>query len=42
MKKVILIAIVLGALQACSVARVGTSAAIGAGQLALGAAQVVL
>jgi len=42
MKKLILIGAVLGALQACSVAKVGTSAAIGAGQLALGAAQVVL
>ncbi|MDG1519254.1 MAG: hypothetical protein P8Q57_02180 [Yoonia sp.] len=42
MKKLMMIAVVLGGLQACSVAKVGTSAAIGAGQLALGAAQVVL
>ena len=38
MKKMILIALTLSALQACAV----TSAAIGAGQLALGAAQVAL
>ncbi|MFT5867464.1 MAG: hypothetical protein ACI82I_003226 [Gammaproteobacteria bacterium] len=42
MKKLILMAAVLGALQACTVARVAGSAAVGAGQLALGAVDVVL
>jgi hypothetical protein len=42
MKKIVFIAIVLGGLQACSVAKVATSGAIGAGQVALTAAQVVL
>ena len=42
MKKLIIISALLGALQACSVAKVATSSAIGAGQVALGAAQIVL
>ncbi|MFT4706318.1 MAG: hypothetical protein ACJAXK_002921 [Yoonia sp.] len=42
MKNLFLLASLLGALQACAVAKVGTSAAIGAGQVALTAAQVVL
>jgi hypothetical protein len=35
MKKLMMIAVVLGGLQACSVAKVGTSAAIGAAQVVL-------
>ncbi|MEN9012140.1 MAG: hypothetical protein ABF241_08820 [Yoonia sp.] len=42
MKKLVLTMAVLAGLKGCSVAKVGTSAVIGAGQLALGAAQVVL
>lgn len=42
MKKLILLTVLLGGLQACSVAKVATSSAIGAGQVALGAAQIVL
>jgi len=42
MKKLILIAALLGVLQACTVARVAGGAAVGAGQLALGAVDVVL
>jgi len=42
MKKLILMGALWGVLQACTVARVAGSAAVGAGQLALGAVDVVL
>lgn len=42
MKKFTLIAVILASLSACTVARVAGGAAVGAGQLALGAADVVL
>ena len=42
MKKLILMASLLGVLQACTVARVAGGAAVGAGRLALGAVDVVL
>lgn len=42
MKKLIVIAALLGSLSACGVARTAGGVAVGAGQLALGAADVVL
>ena len=42
MTKLILMVILLGTLQSCTVARVAGSAAVGVGQLALGAADAVL
>lgn len=42
MRKLILLTILLGSLAACTVARVAGGTAVGAGQLALGAADVVL
>lgn len=42
MKKLMIAAALLTALQACSVARTAGGAAVGAGQLALGAVDVVL
>lgn len=42
MTKLILVAVLMASLSACTVARVAGGAAVGAGQLALGAADVVL
>lgn len=42
MIKCALIAVMIASLSACTVARVAGGAAVGAGQLALGAADVVL
>ncbi len=42
MKKLILAAFLLAGLQACTVARTAGSVAVGTGQLALGAVDVVL
>ena len=42
MKKIVLIAVILSALQACGVVRTVGGVAVGAGQVALGAADVIL